>query len=84
MVTGVFLGAKVSLPAGVLWGVGVGVLLLLEVDFFTADPLLDLDVTTVGEDIVEFKDELLLEPFGVILKPKIITIFYSIITHFPT
>ena len=86
LATGVFLGAKVSLPAGVLWGAGagVGVLLLLEVDFFAADPLLDLDVTTVGEDIVEFKDELLLEPFGVILKPKIITIFYPIIIHFPT
>ena len=72
LVTGVFLGTTVSLPEGVLWGVGVGVLLLLEEDFFGGDPLLGLDVTTVGEDIVEFKVELLLEPFGVILKPKII------------
>ena len=44
------MGTTVSLPAGVLHGVGVGVLLLLKVDFCAADPLLDLDVTTVGED----------------------------------
>ena len=45
LVTRVFLGTTVSLPVGLLHGVGVVVLLLLEVDFFAADPLQDLDVS---------------------------------------